>query len=140
MVRHFLEHEQCEQLKKFAQVMAFKGQMRRFTDDRWITMQMALAGVQEPMQHPNAKFNVLFFNDENWCYLVVRHCGHTDAEENGLSALRIDRQYLTHQFAPLGRPDKRRMEKIVKSLLCLLNIPPDDVNLESLFSMSNNRN
>lgn len=140
MERSFLDDENSAKLKTFAQIMAVKGQMRRYTNDAWIMLQMALCNISEPAAPPNAKHNICFFGDTNWCYLVVRYLNHAEPADNGLSALRIDRKYLREQFAPGGIPNKSRMEVITRSLLAILNVDPAQVDLDKLSFLDNARN
>lgn len=129
MQRDFLTPQDCAKLKKMAEVMSVQGRMRLVTNDSWLAMQMALAKCPEPPIVPGERYTVMLFGNKDDCYLCVRHNGHSAPEANGLAALRIDRKYLTQQFAPHGIPNAGRQKVIFKSMLAILNVPPDDIDV-----------
>lgn len=140
MERDFLTEEQSEKLVTFARILATRGNMRRFTDDKWILTQMALSNVEEPPPAPSLKHNVIMFSDDKWSFMVVRHCNPLSEEGNGLCALRIDRKYIQSEFAPNGKPDKERMRKITQGMLSILNVNPDEVDLDKMTMFNSARN
>ena len=129
MQRDFLTPADCAKLKKMAEIMSVQGRMRLITNDSWLTMQMALAKCPEPPVVPGEHYTVMLFGNTDDCFLCIRHNGHADPEANGLSALRIDRKYLQQQFCPFGIPAPERQKTIFKSMLAILNVPPNDIDV-----------
>lgn len=140
MERDFLTDEQSLQLVKFAEVMATQGHMRRISDNCLIAQHMSLNGVIETPVEGVAKHKIVFFNDETWCWLVVRHCGHQNNSENGLCALCVDKKYLRGQFAPGGVQNPHRMKTIIQSMLAILNVDPAEVDLDKMAMIQKSSN
>ena len=138
MERSFLEPADCSKLKRFAEVISIQGKMRLITNDAWIRLQMALCNCREPDIIPGEKFVVMLFGDKEWCFVCVRHQGHDLPEDNGLSALRIKRDYLMKQFAPDGNPNNWRMETIMSCLFSILNVDPAAIDFSQFRSFANN--
>lgn len=140
MERDFLSPEDCEKLKRFAELMRQHGKMQRITDDEQVAFLMATRGAAFPPAPDTAKHKIALFGDATWCYLAVAHCGNEKPEDNGLCALQVDRKFLQEEFEPEGKKDPTKAKGIIENMLMLLNCDPRQVDLERMTILDNRRN